>query len=303
MQTQTVQHRFHLCHQYQAHHHFQQDQDPLLCGHPSWWFLLSDFRHIDHIHLARRCPQRALERLAHVPPLDLHPAANVEPPVRDRVFLPAGQLCQVSNPPGPVDDPSGVNAAEAAAGVGLVDGGFHRLDAICKDGSRFSTFNLAGRDWSLEQSRWAHPAAWPHFGCNTLPWWSEACTGIPPGRLASRWPESEQGSSGGAPLHSHTRACGAGLGIGRIYLDAPRKTVWFPLGGVRWPHTSASHCRRTARSDPGASSSVSQRPPLRHRGRTRFKSQTGGSRLSGSQWNCTCSRLEKFYFIFFLFIC
>lgn len=149
MQTQTIQHRFHSCHQYHDHHS-QQDQDPLQCGHPSWWLLPSDVRYINQIHLARAYPQRALEGLAHVPPLDPHLAADVVPPVRDRVLLPARRLRQVSVAPGPVDHPSGVNAAEAAAGVGLVDGGFHRLDAIWKDGSRFSTFNLAGRDWSLE---------------------------------------------------------------------------------------------------------------------------------------------------------
>lgn len=132
--------RLHSCHQCQDNH-FQQDQEPLQSGHPSYSLLPSHLIYIDQIHLARRYPQRALEGLAHVRLLDPHHAADVVPAVRDRV-LPAGQLNQASVPPGPVDDPSGVNATEAAAGVGLVDGGFHRLDAICNDGSRFSTFNL-----------------------------------------------------------------------------------------------------------------------------------------------------------------
>ena len=156
MLTQTIQHTFHSYHQCQDHHS-QQDQVPLQGGRPSWCLLLLEICYNGQIHLVRRQPQRALEGLAYVLPLVFHPAADIVPPVRERLFLPSGQLRQVSFSPGPVDDPGGVNAAEAAAGVALDERGVHSLDAIWKHGLKVGTFTLPQPDRSLDAIQMSPP--------------------------------------------------------------------------------------------------------------------------------------------------
>lgn len=87
------------------------------------------------VHLARGDPQRALEGLVRGLLTDPHHAADVVPSVQVPLVLPAGRVRQVDALPDPVHHPGGVNAAEAAAGVGLVDGGGRRSEALCKDSS------------------------------------------------------------------------------------------------------------------------------------------------------------------------